>query len=112
MQDDPYESQDRRLGWPLCVCGHPFSLHSDDGGCKRGECLGLDPTRTRCAFYRPAGTIDRRSPAEFAQMVSGVLIACLPLDRADYNRHSTASMVASVVAQLATQWTGWEPGAK
>jgi hypothetical protein len=96
-------AHDARYGWPLCECGHPFSLHDNGGNeCRRVECIP-----GRCTWYRPVTRIDPHSPAAFAEAVAGFARHYLPANGAGYDRDVAVGCVRSTVAQLARQWVGW-----
>lgn len=96
---------DVHLGFPMCECGHPADAHQyRSGPCRRMECV---TSSGGCVYYRPIRPIAADSPAAFGVMVRGMVLHLLPTDRVEYSREETAGMVADVVAQLATQWSGW-----
>jgi hypothetical protein len=63
--------------------------------------------RDRCTFYRPSTPIPPDSPAAFAESVRAHVEHHIGpghgSTRAYYGR-----LVASIVAQLADQWAGWD----
>lgn len=105
---DPHAPYDLRLGWPLCVCGHSRSLHQSGGPCRRIECGGVQ-VGPCCRFYRPSQPIPANSPAMFGDIVGGMVSHFLPMEGRDYDHDEVVFMVRDTVAQLARQWTGWEP---